>query len=163
MNKMYMTVIGGLLAALLVVGIVGATSAFAQESHNGPMMEGLGRGGHGPHLEGEALDAVAQVLGMTPEEVSSALEDGSTLQDLAEQAGVDFEDVKDAIQAVHQAELRDRIEQALDEGTITQANADWLLEGIDNGFFGPGAFGFGHHGPGGPGEGGPRSENAPQS
>jgi hypothetical protein len=99
------------------------------------------------------LEAAAKVLGMTVDEVTTALQSGKTLQDLADEAGVDIEDVHAAIQAVHAAELRERITQAVDDGTITQENADWLLEGLDKGFIGvPGAFGFG--GPHGPGFGG---------
>ncbi|HXD10841.1 MAG TPA: hypothetical protein VN653_12325, partial [Anaerolineales bacterium] len=64
--------------------------------------------------------------------------------------GVDIQKVKDAIQAAHATEVRDSIQQALKDGTITQANADWLLEGLEKGYIGvPGAFGFGGpHGPG---------------
>ena len=49
--------------------------------------------------------------------------------------------------------MRTRIEQAVFDGTMTQAKADWLLEGLDKGYLdGPGfGFGFGGHG----GHGGP--------
>jgi hypothetical protein len=68
---------------------------------------------------------------------------------LAEEAGVDLQDVRDAIQAVRETELRTRIEQAVSDGTMTQEKADWLLEGLNKGFLdGPGfGFGFGPHGP----------------
>lgn len=152
MNKKYLLVIGGLLAALLVVGVVGATSAYAQEpiapSHHG----GGPGGGHG--LNDAALEAVADVLGMTTDEVTAALQDGQTLQDLADEAGVDIEDVRAAIQSVHEAEMRERIAQAVEDGTITQENADWLLEGLDKGFIGgPGGFGPGFGCPRGGGHG----------
>jgi hypothetical protein len=153
-NKM-LIVIGGLLAALLVVGVVGATSAYAQ----GPDTPGYGLmdfgrgpgGGRGFGLGDAELEAAAKVLGMTADEVSSALQSGKTLQDLADEAGVDITDVHAAIQAVHVTEMRARITQAVEDGTITQENADWLNEGLDKGFIGvPGAFGFGgHHGRGG--------------
>jgi len=40
----------------------------------------------------------------------------------------------------------------MEDGTITQEHADWLLEGLDKGFLGgPGGFGFGH-GPKGEGQ-----------
>jgi hypothetical protein len=92
------------------------------------------------------LEAAAKVLGMTSDELSSALKEGKTLQELADAAGVKIEDVQAAIQAAHATELRDRIQQAVDDGTITRENADWLLEGLDKGFIGvPGAFGFGRH------------------
>ena len=93
------------------------------------------------------LEAAAKVLGMTTDELSTALQSGKTLEQLAQGANLDVQDVKDAIQAAHVTEMRSRIQQALDDGTITQENADWLLEGLDKGFLdGPG-FGFGPHGP----------------
>ena len=149
MNKKYMIVIGGLLAALLVVGVVGATSAFAQ----GPDNPGFGMMGHGRGFGiGDAeLEAAAGVLGMTTDEVKAAFEDGKTLQDLADAAGVDIEDVHAAIQAVHETEMRERIGQAVEDGNMTQAQADWMLEGLDSGYMmgkgGPGGFGRGNSGP----------------
>ena len=51
--------------------------------------------------------------------------------------------------------MRDRIAQAVADGTMTQEKADWLLEGLDKGFLdGPG-FGFG------PGFGGHFEKGAP--
>jgi hypothetical protein len=153
MNKKYLLVIGGLLAALLVVGVAGATSVYAQEPANTPLHGGPG-GGREPHLGDTELEAVGEVLDMTTDEVSSALQNGQTLQDLADEAGVDIEDVRAAIQAVHETEMRDRIEQAVADGTMTQEKADWLLEGLDKGFLdGPGGFGLGFGGPKGHGFG----------
>lgn len=157
MTKKYMIVIGGLLAALLVVGIVGATSVYAQGPDNpgfGLMNNGRGPGGgHGWGLGDAELEAAAKVIGMTTDELSSALQEGKTLQDLADAASVDIADVHAAIQAVHETEMRDRITQAVEDGTITQEKADWLLEGLDKGFIGGGdgfGIGFGgRHGRGG--------------
>ena len=163
-NKMSI-VIAGLLVALLVVGVAGATGAFAQGTTITPVpgagpMNGKGHGdGHGPRLGDVELATAAKVLNMTTDELSTALQGGKTLEQIATDAGVDIADVQAAIQAAHATEMRDRIQQALDDGTITQENADWLLEGLDKGFIGgPGAFGFGgHHG--GPGFGpGPQAQ-----
>lgn len=146
MKKRIWILIGGALAALLIVGAIGAGSAFAQSSSPNASLHGRGPGGgRGP---GEAgLTAAAEVLGMTTDELSSALQSGKTLSELADEAGVDLQDVQDAIRAVHEAELRTRIEQALADGTMSQEKADWLLEGLEKGFLdGPG-FGFGRHGP----------------
>ena len=156
-NKMSI-LIAGLLVALLVVGVIGATHAFAQGSYD-LMQHGRGPGGPGGGrgLGQAELEAAAEVLGMTTDEVTTALQSGKTLQDLADEAGVYFADVQAAIQAAHAAELRDRIAQAVDDGTITQENADWLLEGLEKGFIGvPGAFGFG-----GPGHGPKSGETLP--
>jgi hypothetical protein len=84
---------------------------------------------------------------MTSEELTTALQSGKTLEQIATDQGVDYADVQEAVQAAHVTELRDRIQQAVEDGTITQENADWLLEGLDKGFIGvPGAFGFGGKG-----------------
>ena len=168
MKKKILIVIGGLLAALLVVGVVGATSVFAQEPVNpGIGMMGGGRGGvRGFGLGDAELEAAAKVLGMTTDELKSALQDGKTLLDLADAAGVDIEEVHAAIQAVHQTEMRERIQQAVEDGTMTQAQADWMLEGLDNGYMmgggGPGGFGGrGSRGPRGQGVGPGNFGNCP--
>lgn len=161
-NKMSI-LIAGLLVALLVVGVVGATGVFAQTSTI-PDLHGRGPGGRG--LGQVELEAAAKVLNMTADELSTALQSGKTLEQIAEDAGVDFAKVQDAVQAAHATELRDRIQQALDDGTITQENADWLLEGLDKGFIGvPGAFGLGGpHGPGfGDGPQGGQPQQTPQA
>jgi len=151
MKKKMSIVIAGLLAALLVVGVIGATGAFAQGSATTLLHgRGPGGGGRGFGLGQVELEAAAKVLGMTADELSTALQSGKTLEQVATDKGVDIQKVKDAIRAAHTTEVRDRIQQALKDGTITQANADWLLEGLDKGFIGvPGAFGLGGpHGPG---------------
>ena len=147
--------IGGLLAALIVIGVIGATNAYAQTPTNTPFHDGGPGGGRGRGLGQPELEAAAKVLSMTTDELSTALQSGKTLEQLAQDANVDVQAVKDAIQAAHVTEMRSRIQQAVDDGTITQENADWLLEGLDKGFIGgPGEFGFGGpHGPGfGPGD-----------
>lgn len=199
MNKKYWKWIGGLLVALMVVGAVGTAVAYAQ----GPTPSiGLGDG-HGPgggrgslgsaELEAAAkvlgmttddlsaalkegktleqlatekgvdfqtvqdairaarplrlgsteLDAAAKALDMTTDELSTALKDGKTLQELADAAGVDLQTVQDAIKAAHTTEMRTQIEQAVTDGNMTQEKADWLLEGLDKGFLDGRGFGFG--------------------
>ena len=133
--------IGGLMITLLAVGAIGATDAIAQGLTDVPLHGGRGPGGCG--LSDAALEAAAKALGMTTDEVTTALQSGQTLKDLAEEAGVDIEDIRAAIQAVRETELRERIEQAVENGAITQEHADWLLEGLEKGFL-HGAGGFGH-------------------
>jgi hypothetical protein len=149
MKTKWSILIGGLLIALLVVGVLGATNAYAQ-SASSDLLHGRGPGGgRGGPLGPAALEAAADVLNMTTDELTAALQSGKTLETIAEEAGVDFADVQAAIQAAHATDMRERIEQAVDDGSITQENADWLLEGLDKGFIGvPGGFGLGGpHGP----------------
>ena len=148
MNKKFRWAIGALVITLLAVGVYGTTTVFADDN-NPPLPFGeRGPGGpDGPHggrkLDGAALDAVANVLNMNTDDLSAALEGGQTLQDLADEAGVDMQEIFDAMSAVREASMRERIAQAVDDGTLSQEKADWLLEGLDKGFLdGPG-FGFG--------------------
>jgi len=57
----------------------------------------------------------------------------------------------DAMNAVRAENMRERITQAVEDGSITQEHADWLLEGLEKGFLDKPGFGFGGH----PGKGGP--------
>jgi hypothetical protein len=146
MKSKISVLIAGLLIALVVIGVIGATNAYAQSS-SGVLPHGGGPGGRGLGLEG--LQVAAEALNMTTDELITALRSGKTLEEIAQEAGVDFQEVQDAIQAARDTSMRERIQQALDAGTITQEHADWLLEGLDKGFlggpdgFGPGGF----HGP----------------
>ena len=143
-NKMSV-LIAGLLLALVVIGVVGATNAFAQ-SRTRTLLHGGGPGG-GRGLGLEGLQVAAEALNMTTDELINALRSGKTLEEIADEAGVDIQDVQDALQAERETTIRERIQQALDDGTITQEHADWLLEGLDKGFLG-GEGGFGLGGPG---------------
>ena len=139
-NKMSV-LIAGLLVALVVIGVIGANSAYAQ-GPSSDLLHGGGPVGHGMGLAG--LQAAAEVLNMTSDELITELRSGKTLEEIATEAGVELQDVQDAIQAEHTAAMRERIQQALDDGTITQQHADWLLEGLEKGFLGGrGGFGFG--------------------
>jgi hypothetical protein len=148
MKKKMSVLIAGLLIALVVIGVIGATNAYAQDPASAPF-HGRGPGG-GRGLGLEELQIAAEALNMTTDELITALRSGSTLEELAAEAGVDLQEVQDAIQAARATAMRERIQQAVDDGTITQEHADWLLEGLDKGFLGgPGGFGLGgHHGPG---------------
>ena len=134
--------IGGVLVALLVTVVAGATSVFAQEPAS-TWMHGRGLGG-GRGLGLTGLQVAAEALDMTTDELITELQSGKTLEEIAEEAGMDYADVQAAIQEAHATAMRDRIQQALDDGTITQEHADWLLEGLEKGFVGRGnGFGFG--------------------
>jgi hypothetical protein len=156
MNKKFPIVIGGLLAAAALLGLVGATVAYAQDpTPPAPAdVPGDGRGPRGgPWLREAELQAAADALGMTTDELTTGLQNGKTLEELAEAAGVDLQAVQDAISAAHAEEMRTWIDQAVTDGTISQDKADWLLKGLEKGFLdGPG-FGFGMDP--GPGFGGP--------
>lgn len=147
MKKKIGWIVGGLMIVLLAVGAYGISTVYADGSNPPHPFGQHGPGGPGgPHgergLSDTALEAVANVLNMSTDDLSTALQNGQTLQELADAAGVDMQDIKDALDTVRKTEMRDRINQAVTDGTMTQDKADWLLEGLDKGYLdGPG-FGF---------------------
>ena len=153
MNKKFGWIIGALVLTLLAVGVFGTTAAFADEGNPPQPFGERGPGGPGgpggPHggrgLDGAALEAVADVLDMSADDLSAALEDGKTLPELADEAGVEMQEIFDALSAVRAESMREHIAQAVEDGKMTQEKADWLLEGLEKGFLdGPG-FGRGGH------------------
>ncbi|HJW84279.1 MAG TPA: hypothetical protein VJ754_08235 [Anaerolineae bacterium] len=155
MSKL-LKVAGVALAAALVVALGSSAMAFAQESTPAAPAARMAHGGgfgFGPNSQA-ALETAADALGMTADELSTQLWGGKTLAELADEAGVDLQDVRDAVEAAQVEAVRAAIAQAVEDGSLTQAQADWLLQGLDNGYwgghgFGPG-FGMGRggfHGP----------------
>jgi len=120
---------------------------------------GPGGPGHGPGFG--KLDAAAKALGMSVDDLRSALEGGKSLATVAKEKGIAVAKVVDALVA----EFKAHLDQEVASGIHTQAEADQKLadarsriEAFVNGTApagGPGGFGGGHHGPGGPGFGGP--------
>jgi len=146
MKKKLVILVSVVLAALLLVGAL-ALPTLAQEPTPQPKTStgwrdrgfGFGRG-----ISGQAeLEAAAKVLGMTAEELSTQLWGGRTLADLADKAGVKLQAVRDAVEAARTQAMKDAIAQAVEDGDITQEQADWLLKGIELGFM-SGRWGFGH-------------------
>ena len=81
MSKKYKWAIGALVIALLAAGVYGTTTVYADDN-NPPVFfgeRGPGSPG-GPHgkrgLDGAALEAVADVLDMSTDDLSAALEGG---------------------------------------------------------------------------------------
>lgn len=101
-------------------------------------------------IDQEALTAKA--LGITVEDLQAAREEGKSLGDLMDELGIVSEDFQTAMQAAYEA----AVQQAVDEGVITQEQADLILNSeMNSGPDRPGGFpGFGGGAgqPGGPGQ-----------
>jgi hypothetical protein len=79
-------------------------------------------------------DEVAEALGLTPGELFAELHDGKSLEEVAEVQGVEMEAVREALEAARGEFMEQAVEQAVESGRMTQEQADWLLEGIEQGF-----------------------------
>ncbi len=180
----------GVVALVAVLGALAANAAFAQTTtpqtaapqttapqaqatpttpgaQQGTKQRGGDFGFLFPGGSTAAFDAEAKALNLTPTQLFEQLHSGKTLSDIAAAQGVDLATVQSAAQAVQAQSMKDQIAQAVKDGTMTQAQADWLLQGLDKGYIdagrGFGLFGGGR-GPGGHGMGGlglPGNQTAP--
>lgn len=87
--------------------------------HGGPP------GGGPPHVFGfgPGMDAAAEALGMSEEELRDALRDGSTLAEVAEAKGVPVGAVVDALVA----KLSNQLDERVADGDLTREDADERL------------------------------------
>jgi len=117
------TLIG--LLVVVVAGISVAGVAYAQ--------------GDDPH----GRKGIADLLGLSIEELREQLQDGKTIQELADEAGVDLEGFNAEMRAAREVHMQTRIEEALANGDIDQDQADWLMEGLEKGYLDGSIFGMG--------------------
>jgi len=91
------------------------------------------------YLDREAL--VAQALGISVADLEAAIAEGQSLSDLLEAQGLDSATYRQNLAAAEQA----AIAQAVEDGTITQEQADQMKQHRPGRFgIGPGRGGFGH-------------------
>ncbi|MFP3853982.1 MAG: hypothetical protein ACLFWD_06780 [Anaerolineales bacterium] len=123
----------GVLAAALVVGGVSVASAQSDNPTDkpalGPWGPNQGQGpGPGMGLMAEYSDviheALADALGISVSEFEQAREDGLRLPDLAEEYDVELDELFEVMNAVRVEVL----EQALEDGVISQEQYDWMSE-----------------------------------
>lgn len=79
-----------------------------------------GPGGHGGPGGGRALETAAGVLGVSADELRSALEGGKSLADVAAEKGV----AKDELVARLTKAVETRLAEQVSSGRLTQAQAD---------------------------------------
>ena len=155
MTKKKLLAVVGVAALITVVGLVMGGMVLAQTetppaqtTPGNPPQLPWGRGfdcmGGGSWSN---FDAMATALSLTPTQLFEKLHEGKTLADIATEQGVDLAKVQEAANAERVQAMKDAIAQAVKDGKITQAQADWLLQGLDQGYLGKGkgfGFGFGH-------------------
>jgi len=152
---------------VFAVGAVAAQTAVPPGQGTPPAgVRGAQPGGPGPDFFGgstAAFDAQAKALNLTPTQLFEQLHSGKAFSEIAQDQGVDLAKVQEAVKTVQVQVMEDRISQAVKDGGMTQAQANWLLEGLDKGYM-DGGPGFGPFGGGrmmggmGPG---PRGGGAP--
>ena len=115
--------------AVVVAGLALAVSAEPAAAYGGE--------GWLSDYEEEMQAALAEALGMSVAELDAALAAGQTMPQIIEAQGVDPETLHTAMQAA----LAEVVAQAVNDGVLTQEQADLILAHADRP--GPGAFGGG--------------------
>jgi hypothetical protein len=157
MNKKRLLILVGVaLIVLLLAGLAEAAFVFAQEPTppipfgwygGGRGWGGFAWAGGGPWT---MFDMAADALGLTPEELFAELRAGKSLAEIAEEQGVEVKAVFDALSAARGEVMQQAVEQAVEDGRMSQEQADWMLKGLEQGFFPKGrGFGFGRRWGGG--------------
>jgi len=125
-----------LVATLTVTALAGAGLAFAQEPTPpapgyGPgygCCGGLGRGGGWGWRGMGLIDALAELTdGMEPADLYAELQEGKTLLEVAEAHGVSAKELVETALA-SRAEV---LQQSIEAGYLTQEQADWMLEHME--------------------------------
>jgi polyhydroxyalkanoate synthesis regulator phasin len=98
----------------------------------GLRMPDMGRGwddfGHGAMGGGDSLLSIAaDKLGMSLTDLLTELENDKTIADVAAEKGVDTQVIVDA----YLAQVKDNLDEAVAEGRITQNQADYQLEKVE--------------------------------
>jgi polyhydroxyalkanoate synthesis regulator phasin len=117
------------LAGLVSDGTITQDQADAVASTLAESLPGPGGpGGHGGHggPGGPGFSVAAETLGMTEDEIRTALEDGASLASLAEDKGVAVDALVDALVA----DAKTHLDEHVADGDLTQAEADERLAEI---------------------------------
>lgn len=105
------------------------------------------------------FDTVAEALGLAPTGLFTELHEGKSVAEIAEEEGVALEEIHDAVQSTRVEARKGAIEQAVEDGRLSEEQGEWMLAGLEEGYV-PGGRGFApgrNCGPGGsfmPGRGG---------
>jgi len=86
------------------------------------------RFGLGSATQDQIVERHAEILGLDPDLVKTELENGKTFRDIITESGLTKEEVSDH----HKSFLIDRINEMLENGEITQEEADQKIERIEN-------------------------------
>ena len=134
--------LAGLAAAgVLGVGIAAPTVAFAEDgttpAPSASSDQGTDRQQQRADRQAEFAAALAKELGVSTDKVTAALEKVRTQQQADRPARPSAED--------RQAALKERLDQAVKDGKLTQEQADAITKAAEAGVL-PGPGGRGHHG-----------------
>ena len=107
-------------------------------------VKGMGWDGEYGPMHDAMIAALAEALGLTPEELEARHDAGETMWQIAESEGLSAEEIQELMLSAHDTALED----AVANGLLTEEQADWMDTHMDqmwNGEYGNSGFG-GHCG-----------------
>jgi len=105
------------------------------------MMGGYGWMGDGSPMHEFMVNALADALGLSPEEIEARHDAGETLWEIASSEGLSEEEISDLLTTAHESAL----DEAVSEGWLTPEQAEWMQGHMDWMWSEGGAGGFGGH------------------
>ena len=119
--------------SVLLVFLAAGTAVAQGALKDGFWFRGLGM----PFGGWQTYDAVAAALKLTPTQLFEQLHSGKTLAEIAAAQGVEMSAVQEAIKTAHLNQARSAIQKAQESGKISKERADWMLQGLEKGWFKP--------------------------
>jgi hypothetical protein len=126
--------------ALLASGLLGAL-AFTIVGGNIASARGFGGSGFftkeiapeeiATH-QNELFTHEAELLGVSVDIIKEGWADGKSLPDIAEEQGVSEETLKERMRAKHEEQMKAHIQALVDQGVVTQEQADRRLQTMQN-------------------------------
>ncbi len=108
-------------------GMMGGRGMMHGGVYTGTMpMHGYMMGQDGMHEQ--VWTAIAKKLGLTYEQLTQAVQNGQTITQLAEAKDVSLDELKEAAKGAIKTSLVDLVKQ----GALTQDQADWMLDHLDD-------------------------------
>ena len=145
-----LAILGVVVLAFGAVGVVFADSPYAPGAANCPFFGGRGGpwAGNGTADRGIMHDTmiaeVAKALGMTVDDLEARLADGESVWQVARDKGLSDQEISDIMLAARDSAL----DKAVADGLLTQEQADWMKEHMQQRGFGGGCHGANRFGRG---------------
>ena len=129
MKTLIVAVSSVVILTLAISGIAVSGIARADDSQGTPGAEHPHRG------PGPSFDTLSEILGLSADEITAQLKEGKTITEIAAEQGLSEEELQQALYAA----MAEKLAQKVADGSITQEQADKMLERMQEGklFLGP--------------------------
>jgi len=115
------------IVAVAGIAFLGTSSVYAM---GGPMWRGTPE--EMISRQSTMFSQHAELLGISVDEVKEYWAEGKNIREIAEAKGIDIKDIQSKIREKRKTEMKERLQVFVDNGVITQAQAERRLEIMQN-------------------------------